>query len=377
MSATQYMISVQAAGAATAASDISRVGYAIDALLLIQTRYLAAQVQVARAETQLLNLELTRENEEIRMGETERKLIDAQNGLQISTERMTYLTNELSKANDNGTATSYQYQQASVLLMAAQASRQKAVDEERKYTQQLTIEQNTLAINTNNLAVQNQILALDTQRVNDYAAVMLITQINVISTFIQLGAQLYLTYLAYQLKAAAAAEAAAAAGVDATAALEDAAANEALAAALKDVAVSGTAASVPVVYGAGGAAAGAGGSEILAGIAAGGLTVLEILAAIPYILGGLLGPNPSGYSGLPSSYGSGQALQYGGIVTSPTMAMIGEHGPEMVSPVGAGGGATVNVHIGGGIIGGSTEELAEQIGEVVNRQFDRLVRSNT
>jgi len=44
-------------------------------------------------------------------------------------------------------------------------------------------------------------------------------------------------------------------------------------------------------------------------------------------------------------------LAKGGIVTSPTLAMIGEKGPEAVVPLGRGAGMTINLVVNGDING--------------------------
>jgi len=44
-------------------------------------------------------------------------------------------------------------------------------------------------------------------------------------------------------------------------------------------------------------------------------------------------------------------LAKGGIVTKPTLAMIGEKGPEAVVPLGRGAGMTINLVINGDING--------------------------
>jgi phage-related minor tail protein len=53
----------------------------------------------------------------------------------------------------------------------------------------------------------------------------------------------------------------------------------------------------------------------------------------------------------------------GGIVTKPTLALIGESGPEAVIPLRrgswAGGGVTVNVTVNGWV--GSSQELAGKV----------------
>jgi hypothetical protein len=45
------------------------------------------------------------------------------------------------------------------------------------------------------------------------------------------------------------------------------------------------------------------------------------------------------------------AYQEGGIVTRPTLALLGENGPEAVTPLGGGGGVNVNINITGNFAG--------------------------
>ncbi len=82
---------------------------------------------------------------------------------------------------------------------------------------------------------------------------------------------------------------------------------------------------------------------------------LEKLAhALPDFGGG--GDNNLGLPGL-GPQGQLPGLAAGGIVRRPTLAMIGEHGPEAVVPLGAGvGGVTINNH--GTMIGTSPQALA-------------------
>ncbi len=67
------------------------------------------------------------------------------------------------------------------------------------------------------------------------------------------------------------------------------------------------------------------------------------------------------------------AMASGGIVDSPTLALIGESGPEAVIPLGQGGmggGTTVNVNVAGSIL---TES---EIGEIVQEQLLRIQGRN-
>jgi hypothetical protein len=66
-------------------------------------------------------------------------------------------------------------------------------------------------------------------------------------------------------------------------------------------------------------------------------------------------------------------LAAGGIVTSPTLAMVGERGPEAIIPLGRGGmGGDVNVtvNVPGGYIG-SEEKLAEIVANRLGRQMQQ------
>jgi len=67
------------------------------------------------------------------------------------------------------------------------------------------------------------------------------------------------------------------------------------------------------------------------------------------------------------------AMASGGIVDSPTLALIGESGPEAVIPIGGGGmggGTTVNVNVAGSIL---TES---EIGDIVQEQLLRIQARN-
>ena len=63
-------------------------------------------------------------------------------------------------------------------------------------------------------------------------------------------------------------------------------------------------------------------------------------------------------------------LARGGIVRRPTLAMVGESGPEAVVPLGAGVGPNVTVHVHGTVI--AERELAETI----RRELIRTSRRN-
>ena len=80
-------------------------------------------------------------------------------------------------------------------------------------------------------------------------------------------------------------------------------------------------------------------------------------------------------------------LAKGGIVTGPTLAMIGEDGPEAVIPlnrknnptgvgVGGGGGITVNINVGGVTDRTDKRALAKEIGDLIRAEMTRGGRSH-
>ena len=86
---------------------------------------------------------------------------------------------------------------------------------------------------------------------------------------------------------------------------------------------------------------------------------IEIIAA-----GMMLPPGPPTQPQVP-------ALQHGGVVTRPTVALIGEAGPEAVVPIGGGFGGNVNVTIQAQAFMGSRSEaraFAKQISEFINEE---------
>ena len=78
-------------------------------------------------------------------------------------------------------------------------------------------------------------------------------------------------------------------------------------------------------------------------------------------------------------------LAKGGIVNSPTLAMIGEDGPEAVVPlnrknnpdgIGLGGGMTVNINVGGVTDRTDKKQLAREIGDLLRAEMTRGGRSH-
>jgi len=63
--------------------------------------------------------------------------------------------------------------------------------------------------------------------------------------------------------------------------------------------------------------------------------------------------------------GAVTAMAEGGIVTRPTLALIGERGPEKVTPLGRGGGAPIIINVQGSII--TEGQLVSKIAGVVGR----------
>lgn len=78
-------------------------------------------------------------------------------------------------------------------------------------------------------------------------------------------------------------------------------------------------------------------------------------------------------------------LAQGGIVNKPTLAMIGEDGPEAVVPlnrknnptgIGMGGGMTVNINVGGVTDRTDKKQLAREIGDLIRAEMSRGGRSH-
>lgn len=68
-------------------------------------------------------------------------------------------------------------------------------------------------------------------------------------------------------------------------------------------------------------------------------------------------------------------LQHGGIVTRPTLAMIGEHGPEAVVPLGRGGGGsgpfTIQVNVTSSGLGADAPEIQSKVVEALRHYIAR------
>lgn len=101
----------------------------------------------------------------------------------------------------------------------------------------------------------------------------------------------------------------------------------------------------------------------------------EFSFELPEILGG-------GTMGLPKI----PLLAEGGIVTSPTLAVVGEDGPEAVVPLNrknnptgiglGGGGMTVNINVGGVTDRTDKKQLAREIGDLIRAEMSRGGRSH-
>ena len=93
-----------------------------------------------------------------------------------------------------------------------------------------------------------------------------------------------------------------------------------------------------------------------------------VSAADQLVLDWLSTPEAHAFLGVPWT-----GLASGGVVTSPTLAMIGEAGPEAVIPLGRGGmggGTNVTVNVAGSVL---TES---EIGEIVQEQLLRIQARN-
>lgn len=101
------------------------------------------------------------------------------------------------------------------------------------------------------------------------------------------------------------------------------------------------------------AAAGGGAAAAL-----GGLTSAQVAKAVVPVGGSTGGSSSTGYV-VGGILVQPPKLAAGGIVRKPTLAMIGERGPEAVVPLGAGGMPSVNVTINGWV--GNDQEIAERV----------------
>jgi hypothetical protein len=66
-------------------------------------------------------------------------------------------------------------------------------------------------------------------------------------------------------------------------------------------------------------------------------------------------------------------LAEGGIVTKPTVALLGERGPELVTPLSAGGGAGINVTVNITGFVGTQAELVSLIAREIKSELQRLM----
>jgi hypothetical protein len=324
---------------AEALGQVRSVGSALMYLDLIQARQLATQIQVIRETTALENATLTLNDAELRQTEIENQLTINQNMLQLSTQAHAAAQNELTQAVESGTASSFQLEQANAILSSTARESYNEMLQQISLNEQLAVSNNQVQIATNNVSSAQQILALDTQRNTDLTKAMNLATFNTYVSFGETALQsaaLIIQFLAVSGKlgsltalwntlTGAVVANTAALGTNAAAATADAAAQAGI--------------------GASGAVAGGVGLNTIA------VTGLEA----------------AGFA----------LLQHGGVVTRPTAAIVGEAGPEMVTPIGGGGSpGGVNINIGG-MIGGSGTVLANRIAYAVNRSFDRQKRSLT
>jgi len=89
------------------------------------------------------------------------------------------------------------------------------------------------------------------------------------------------------------------------------------------------------------------------------------IPGLPFTAGAMAAWTAAGIAALAAA-GVVKGLASGGIVTKPTLAMVGERGPEAVIPLGRGGGmGTVNVYVQGSLM--EEEGLVRRITEVQKR----------
>jgi hypothetical protein len=320
--------------------ELRGIGSSLMYLDLIQARQLATQIQVIRETTTLENATLSLTDAELQQTEVENKMTINENMLQLATKAHAAAQNELTQAVESGTASSFQLEQANAILSSTGQEVYNETLQQISLNEQLAVSNNQVQIAANNVSSAQQILALDTQRNTDLTNAMNIAFINTIAGFGEIGLRLYALLVQYGAltsarvtDTAATTANSAALNINAAAATADAAAQAGLTASL--------------------GAAGAGGAVAAGGVATEGLVSLAPLLALA-------------------------AFQYGGVVTRPTMAMVGETGPEVITPVGGGGSPAggVNINISG-MVGGSGTMLANRIAYAVNRAWDKQKRSLT
>src|SRR5438132_12812796 len=276
---TALSLSAKVEGAEDAMNDLSRLGYAYTSYELISSRVAAAEVQVERADIAVQNITLQMIDTHMKLASEEQKLTQISTNYQLSLERRAGLVKEVENAERTGTGTSNQYAMAQVMLQQANADVMTGQIRMADQNRAVATTYNQLQIESNNLAVQQKILALDQQRVNELSIVKNLYFLQMIGSMTNL--------IPLIIK-----------GAEAMVAL----------------ATSEAAADIASIVGMG------------AGIAA-----LGVLGYTMY------------------QQSTAPRAQYGGIVTSPTMMMVGEAGPEQISPIGSNGGsvgAIVNVSIG-------------------------------
>ena len=98
--------------------------------------------------------------------------------------------------------------------------------------------------------------------------------------------------------------------------------------------------------------------------------IVNKITAIPKRIGGILGT-------IGGAIGGVVGLQAGGIVTRPTLATIGERGPEAVIPLnrlGAlGGGGTFNITIQNAF-SDDADKLGREVGDAILRRLNFQIR---
>ncbi|KKK86831.1 hypothetical protein LCGC14_2759320, partial [marine sediment metagenome] len=95
------------------------------------------------------------------------------------------------------------------------------------------------------------------------------------------------------------------------------------------------------------------------------MSIISAITSIPSQIGG-------GISAVGGAVGGFIGLQEGGIVRRPTIARIGEAGPEAVVPLnrlgGLGGGANIIINFNGSVFGEDADRVGKDVGDaIINR----------
>lgn len=135
-------------------------------------------------------------------------------------------------------------------------------------------------------------------------------------------------------------------------------------------------------------AVGTGGGSTAAGVAAGALSKTAAKAITRGVTAGALGVGGQATEGtnLALSGGIQKKFAQGGFVSSPTRALVGEDGPEVVIPLGAGkegrrdalmgqaGLGGMNVNIGDIVINGGSNLSISEVRALMSNEMPRIIR---